>query len=175
MILVRSQWGHYNLPRYIYINHKKFRHQVRQLWITTLQAPIFLRALPDPPIESACRFWASHLTFSNSASAMILWIHTLFTHMFNPCMGNIPINIIYIYILYYISYIMYTIKLYVVIHYPNNLSNSYLVVHPHNQWTLPEFLSLQLGWTAPHLPCSVNYRALEHWDFAKLILWNKSE
>ena len=90
---------------YIYIyNHKKFRHQLRQLWITTSQAPY--AALPSTDL--ARRFWASHLTFSNSASAMILWmIHTLFTHMFNPCMGNIPINIIYMYILYYISYIMY--------------------------------------------------------------------
>ena len=90
---------------YIYIyNHKKFRHQLRQLWITTSQA--LYAALPSTDL--ARRFWASHLTFSNSASAMILWmIHTLFTHMFNPCMGNIPINIIYMYILYYISYIMY--------------------------------------------------------------------
>ena len=87
-----SWYIHISIHIYIY-NHKKFRHQLRQLWITTSQAPY--AALPSTDL--ARRFWASHLTFSNSASAMILWmIHTLFTHMFNPCMGNIPINIIYI-------------------------------------------------------------------------------
>ena len=96
-----SWYIHISIHIYIY-NHKKFRHQLRQLWITTLQAPY--AALPSTDL--ARRFWASHLTFSNSASAMILWIiHTLFTHMFNPCMGNIPINIIYIYI--YVHIIQY--------------------------------------------------------------------